>query len=471
VTAGCASRATASNKRGTVPGVPATTLDPSDLTLDPPAHAWPALLRTPPTDDRTRRFREQLGLPTDRPIVMSGHQVQFWHPGILAKLIAANELAARTGAAVAWMLVDHESPSPSGLHFPTLDPAGRLRARGRTLAPDGDRAPLTHPPFAPRAPELHAGWTPEPTVAPAIGALAHRLRAHSNEPDRAAQLTSAQFDRFSDLTPPPITLRVTDLARTDLFAEWMDRVRTDPHAVHRAYNNAAAAHPDSGVRALSEDAEWGVELPLWIQGRTGRRPAYSRRDLDADTASFIPRALPMTGLVRFAACDLFIHGLGGRAYEPVNDQWLDRWLAGRNDAGLAPFVTASADLRLVLEGDDVTHADARRAHWRAHHARHHPELLGDDDHQRRRDAVVRAIAAAPRHSNERGRLFAELHALLDDHARRHAAALDRRTSEARDLTRAAAERDVRSRRDWPAVLYPEASLRALRGAIRARFDG
>ena len=40
-----------------------------------------------------RAFREQLGLPTDRPIVMSGHQAQIWHPGILSKYLAAIGLA------------------------------------------------------------------------------------------------------------------------------------------------------------------------------------------------------------------------------------------------------------------------------------------------------------------------------------------------------------------------------------------
>ncbi|MEO0484002.1 MAG: hypothetical protein AAF138_10315 [Planctomycetota bacterium] len=460
--------------RDTVPQAVPRPIAPNDLTLDPAPDTWAALLQTPAADERTRRFRAQLGLPTDRPIVMSGHQVQFWHPGILAKLIAANELAERTGAAVAWMLVDHESPSPSSLHFPAIDPTGRFRVRGRTLDPTDNQRALSGPTFDPQAPELHAGWSPEASVASRLDTLVEAVRAQRSAGDKGAQLTEAQFEQLAPVTPPPVTLRVTDIARTDLFAELIEQLQRDPAAAHAAYNDAVAQHPESGMRPLAEDPEWGVELPLWVRTGAQHRPAFDRRDLPASSDihadRFIPRALLSTGLMRLAGCDLFIHGFGGQRYEPVNDAWLAHWTNSPIKAGPAPFVAASADLRLELQGDTVTEADAARARWHAHHARHHPAAFNDHAAQRERDRLVADISEAPRDSERRRTLFAELHALLDTARSAHAAELTSLDERGADLAQAARETNIRTRRDWPAVLYPAAQLAALQAAIAAAFD-
>ena len=34
----------------------------------------------------------------------------------------------------------------------------------------------------------------------------------------------------------------------------------------------------------------------------------------------------MTGLMRLAGCDLFIHGTGGGAYDLVTEEWLGSWM-------------------------------------------------------------------------------------------------------------------------------------------------
>ena len=74
------------------------TPDRPTITLRPDPVQWrgavrPAVIPAPDADDR-----RALGLPTDRPIIMSGHQPTLWHAGILAKLLAAGELARATGA-------------------------------------------------------------------------------------------------------------------------------------------------------------------------------------------------------------------------------------------------------------------------------------------------------------------------------------------------------------------------------------
>ena len=43
---------------------------------------------------RPKVLREQLGLPVHGPVIMTGHQAEFWHPGILAKYLACDAAGA-----------------------------------------------------------------------------------------------------------------------------------------------------------------------------------------------------------------------------------------------------------------------------------------------------------------------------------------------------------------------------------------
>ncbi|MEL7474492.1 MAG: hypothetical protein AAGK04_14340, partial [Planctomycetota bacterium] len=96
-------------------------IDHAEATLDPSPDAWSARLRSAPTHPLIRRFREQLGLPTDRPIVMTGHQAEIWHAGILARFAAAHAAAQHTGAHLAFLAVDQDSNDPLPMRFPVRE--------------------------------------------------------------------------------------------------------------------------------------------------------------------------------------------------------------------------------------------------------------------------------------------------------------------------------------------------------------
>jgi hypothetical protein len=80
------------------------------LTIRPPAPEWAALLKHNDSAQATR-FRRELGLPTGKPLIMTGHQAEFWHTGILAKYLAADAAAGALGADVAWLVVDQDRPA------------------------------------------------------------------------------------------------------------------------------------------------------------------------------------------------------------------------------------------------------------------------------------------------------------------------------------------------------------------------
>lgn len=432
---------------------------PNPLTIRPDPARWRALLRRN-TTPRAAAFRQQLRLPTDRPIIMTGHQAEFWHPGILAKYLAADAAAATLRAAPAWLVVDQDRADSTDLHYPTRD--GRI---GTLTARAG--APTPQPP----AP-------PDPAAAPGLAAIGDALSRHADQPTLARRVSAALTDLLHPLLthPSPSTIFATELSATTLFAELVARMRDDPESCVRAYNAAAAAHPTSGIRPLvHDDLQYRYELPLWHLPPGGPRARVYAEMLDTvPVRELAPKALFMTGLVRLAGCDLFIHGTGGggdgghEGYDLVTEDWLSAWLSIPR-ADLAPIATVTATLYLHTDAPPPpTPAQVARALWTAHHARHTPGAIGDSEGDRRKRDLVAAIAAAD--GPERRRRYRQLHTFLDSYRARHADALARLDQAAAAAAARASDPDLRTVRTWPFPLYPDRDLKDLRARIAAALD-
>lgn len=495
------------------------------VTLQPPAHQWADLARAhfaeggPGAEtagdlaNQARRFRQQLGLPTDRPVVLSGHQAALWHPGILAKRIALAALARRSGAAPGWVLVDQDPEDFSGIAVPVRPGgtgAGRWARRRLATAPQAvgarlraDTVPGAIDAFAPPGAEaalndaLGAGST-DPAIAQRCRQTLATLARHQRPGTSAAlQIDAAQAELLG--LPPVTIIRATAMCRTDLFAAMVARMTEAPEAMARAYNRAVAAQPGARVAPLKiapAPAPAGapvVELPLWIIDPDSgvRRRATTANLGQAAPPMLAPRGLFMTLLLRLAACDLFIHGTGGGAgggaadhepsaadapgdgdahgYDRVTERWAAAWL-GRS---LAPAVVATATVTLRLDGAaDTTEAEAAAALWRFHSARHNPGLLGELGAQRMKHALLALPAllpAGPRRRVMNRRIFARLHALVAETSRARAERLAGLGAQARAAREAARERAVTHDRAWAAVLHAPDDLSELASRIEAEL--
>ena len=71
----------------------------------------------------------------------------------------------------------------------------------------------------------------------------------------------------------------------------------------------------------------------------------SVRAARANNQPLLPRASLLGVLLRTALADRFTHGLGGKIYEEVSNDWIRRWL----DWQPPRFDVVSATLRLPLE--------------------------------------------------------------------------------------------------------------------------
>ena len=146
-------------------------------------------------------------------------------------------------------------------------------------------------------------------------------------------------------------------------------------------------------------------------------------------------------------------------------RWLEAWMG---KADLSPGIVATATLRLPLREGPLPDAErAARAAWRVHHARHHPEMLGQAERQHERDRIVQAIREAPHASMERRRLFAELRGVLGDAREAGADDLQRIRDQAELERERMTDMECVLDRTWPFALHPSESLRELDSQVRA----
>ncbi|MGD9690241.1 MAG: hypothetical protein AB7K52_11365 [Phycisphaerales bacterium] len=462
-----------------------------EILIAPASDLWRTALQRPAPDAQARRFREQLGLPTDRPIILSGHQPTIWHAGILAKWFAIAHAARSLGAAAAWIVVDQDPDDFSPLRVPVRVPASSgtpsIEPRTWLLAGDeiGAMVRAGRPAGAIEPVSIRA--VPSPADLAGAGAAfalesiepsLRRLRAaledarlHSTT--AAEQLARAIAACTAHLAPPPHLLFATRLARTDLFRSLVDRMRTDPRACVSAYNAAVQRLHGAGIVPLAEQpAKW--ELPLWHLPGPGA-PDRSRRRVWSDAlasvpaAELAPRALLLTGLLRFAGCELFVHGTGGggadgsSGYDAITTHWLHAWLG----APLAPTATVTATLPLPLAEQATrltTPGDVHAAKWHAHRMRHDPAMVGDAGAAAEKARWLEAIRTT-RDRRERASAFAQMHAGLRTARERAAAQLARAEAHAADTERRARESAVLTDRTWPFVLHDDAALRHLSNRV------
>lgn len=437
---------------------------PSPTTKFEPAPAqWPALLRTRTIDAQAKAAREQLGLPIDRPIVMTGHQAEFWHAGILAKYIAGAALAHNADAHAAHLVVDTDETDPGAIRVPVADTEGRLTSKTLRLLPQPPAGvPTCALPASP--PSTADASAPLQSIARGVGSITEALRRHATSANLGEQAGFAITDLMSPWASMSAPIFVSKLAGARSFADLVQRMKDDAPACIAAHNAAAALVPEARLAPLASGPRF--ELPLWRL-----RPGRARVRVYADDIAHIPppeiapRALLLTGFLRLFACDLFIHGAGGAVYDRITERWLRDWLG----LSLAPTTMATATLVLPLRAEVPTLEAIDRAAWTAHHARHDPSLIGDHAAARRKSSLVALIRATREQGADALPHYRELQTLLAETRARHAGSLVELDSRAAALRAQRDQAHIASDRTWAFPLHDAPALDALANHIRGAF--
>ena len=464
--------------------------DPAVM-MRPEPGRWLAALRTPALDADKRAFRASLGIDPGRPVVMSGHQAGVWHPGILAKWMAMVAAAERTGAQAVWLVVDSDTNDPSTVRYPVSDQGGSLGVEtwisipglsvqgGRLTGhvPTG-RVPARGP--APVPTDIARGATPG--VRDGLSAIRAALASHAQAPSVAAQCALACRDLVASCAgcaEPVHLVMASELARTEAFGRIVREFAREPRAAVAAYQGAIAAHAGASV---------GVDegVPLWEIGPDAMSP---RRPVDAAAIDpqhperYAPRALLLTGLMRWLGCDVFIHGTGGAGpdgdsgYDAITVGWLRDWLG----ATLAPAAMVTATLRLDFAALGPREPlpspeEIRRVRWLAHTARHHPGLIDDQEGAVRRGAALRILNGLrykrdPASRRVKLEAYRALHAALRESRSEHAPRLAELEANARLAAARRVEAEILAERTWAFPLYEPARLRGLGEQVRRAVSG
>lgn len=431
----------------------------------PPAVGWTTALTTAPLTAAQRRFREELGLPATGTVVMSGHQAEVWHPGIVAKWFAMKSLAAAHGAHAAWVVVDQDDNDPTRIKYPTNDLERRTLGVERPAKPTGARPA-----------EAHIAAVPEDCAAPARDGLARLLNAvnaHASAPTLADQYTRAACDLLGRHAEGVKLVRASRLQHTTLFREFVHAMRADGAAV-RLYNRAVQETGRAGgVRTLHSDPARGEELPLWRMHPSGVRLAIYSNDAIGSDESLAPRALVLTALFRIAGCELFIHGLGGGVYDRVTDRWLELMhqdpathaLVGT--APPAPTCVVSATRYLPLGSNSLATPEAiAHAAWHAHRAKFDPLIFSDRAAAERKTAALRVMSSATTRADKLA-AYRSLHAVLHEYRAAHTGQLERLDALAESARQSRHTASVVYDRTWPFPYFGDDTLAALASDVAA----
>ena len=361
--------------------------------------------------------------PGEVPLIVTGHQCQFFHCGILIKYLLLDRLAELTGGVALNLAVDCDSPKHTAFEVPVRE-EGRLTLKRLRLVQGDGELPVEFQPV-PSEEQLEsmlaeiAKWDSAGDLAGRIEELVIVFRDCMRRSHSLAQF----FSLLNRACAGRLGLAwrevpVSAIAGTGVFGAFLGDMMGRAQEMHACYNEALAdyrrAHRLRGVLQPLPDllgpdkADGAWELPFWVVRRNQRRMTLFvryervravlsdgqndvlavRRDSleDASRAceampgalrdlgvSLRPKAVALTAFARLFVADYFIHGIGGARYDQVTDSFIRSFY----DVTPPLFACASATMRLSLGRQpspaEVT-AKLRQLGQRERHLRYNPQL-------------------------------------------------------------------------------------------------
>jgi len=380
-------------------------------------------------------------------VIGTGHQAEFFHAGVFAKLVAVSALARQCGGNSVFLLVDSDLPRSGSLRVPEITPDG-LRCAELQLPGSDPLRPVEGQRAASRTAwqDFFAGIAARCAhyEADLLRSFAEAwLSCAAGPVDFCDALGRGLGDVARTLGLADVQMiRVSHFCQTAAFRAFAAELLMKAQRSGECYNAAQAAYrarhrvrtanrPVPPLLLSSERAE----VPLWVYRDNGSRARLyvaarpDHIDLFADqqpigslaTAELAdpdrhavpwpveeagwrlrPRALALAACARLLLADLFVQGVGGAQYDEITDDWLERFLG----VGAAPYCCVSATLHLPLPRSGVGVAEVRAARRACRDAcfnpqRHLPDLsesllneraalIRRSDELRRRDRRARA---------------------------------------------------------------------------------
>lgn len=393
-------------------------------------------------------------------MILSGHQPSFFHAGILAKRIALDKRAQSEATPSAWLLADQDINEPGVIEYPDLDDAGTLVRRSwhaTTTQPGVPTFARTRE--VPTRPPRVSSDLPT-CIQLGLEQIFEALR-EADGSTLAEQYHTATESLLGDLVTQPCTLiKSSTLLETTRGQEALEKIVRAPIACAQTWNDAVETVQRSARKLRIHNSNTSkTEAPVWKLDEHNRRQRGTVGDIQAHLegkARVYPRAFLMTAIARADLCSEMIHGIGGGVYEEVTQLWAESFLGFQ----LAPISVVTATARLPLNDfvepvpDCPTAEEIRRIE-------HNPWPDPTEKHR-----WIEQIQNAPFGSNDRQRLFLEMHQTMHElrkPAEQKIAAMKRARREAE---KAIAQSRIAHDRTWPWPLLEHAALQDLHLEVR-----
>lgn len=329
-----------------------------------------------------------------RPLIVTGHQPELFHPGVWAKNVAISKLAKEVNGSSFNINVDSDVAKTTTLKIPTIDSEGY----DQTFRFSDANPPLPYEEWIcedeasfSQLPDLVqpvAGKWPWQPVLPIFWQTAvEAKRLTKNLPERwiIARRTWENAHGFSNHE-----LTMSRWCRTEFFGWLVNQFITEHarfasiyneelHAYRKEHRIRSVNHPVADLLVTSDL----IELPFWVwQTGTIQRGRLCARQLDGKTQlvaliagketlvsldsglstqhfsgwKIRPKALITSMMFRLFLSDLFVHGIGGAIYDELTDRIFARFW----NVKLPRFAIVTATLRLPWDRQSVTADDPRQ---------------------------------------------------------------------------------------------------------------
>jgi hypothetical protein len=371
---------------------------------------------TPLLDSTVATLRRELHahLQLAGPIILSGHQAEFFHAGVFAKTIAAHAIARQLAGQAVFLTVDSDVPKTAQLALPQATSHGLRRIDVAIPGCDLQRS------FEDQARVSRAEWLQFFASATSLYEFGDRsllptfaracLTTADSRPRYCDALARAHAAAENALGLDGVReLRMSDLCATAAFRAFVAHILLDARRFAEHYNRAQAAYRQRHrVRTRGRPVpplitrDDTIELPFWVLrpdeprrrlfvtphgdeielstdnlriGRLRRADlarVASHADpwpLERDGWKIRPRALALSAFARLFLADLFIHGIGGAKYDEMMEDFVRGFFG--TEPGLACCV--SATMYLPLSHSGVRPADIAAARQQSRDLRYNPQ--------------------------------------------------------------------------------------------------
>lgn len=366
----------------------------------------------------TRQYAD-VGVTTsaERPLVVTGHQPELFHPGVWLKNFEADRLAKQVGGMAIDLIIDSDLWRASAIRVPMGSPAELQTELVRY-----DQALIDLPfeergiadlelwqSFGSRVAHKMAGLVDQPLIKewwPSV------LAASRKQEKIGYALAEARHQLEIAWGSRSLELPQSRVCQSEAFRWFASELLNRAIEFRTAYNGALAdyrvAHQLKNkaqpVPDLAEHDGW-VETPFWLWTTSDptRRGVYVRRvenqleitdrnqlsavlstnpslaveqfaELERHGVKFRTRALATTLFARLLLADVFIHGIGGAKYDQVTDAIGEKFFG----VELPHYATISGTLRLPIAASDVAVHSPRELRQELRSQQYHPERFLDE---------------------------------------------------------------------------------------------